>query len=185
MRAALIAIRDSYNTSAKGVSVSTAYGKSWNFGENGSLTLPDASVISSYKPVTVIASLELPQVVTDGAGDAPVIFVDTVDSANAFGSNGTFTVPYTGYYQFNVNIMFTENISISSGFLAIVNTTSAAPTHLDTLFAGPFVGQFINGSSMLELTARNTIKIFFEQVGAVDPLIHAASRLTIHRVSIG
>jgi hypothetical protein len=40
MRAALIAIRDSYNTSAKGVSVSTAYSKSWNFGENGSLTLP-------------------------------------------------------------------------------------------------------------------------------------------------
>jgi hypothetical protein len=156
--------------------------KTWNFGADGSLTLPDASVIASYKPVTVI-SLAILQVFTNGQSDVPVIFVDTVDSANAFGTNGTFTVPYTGYYQFNVNIVFTANISISSGFLTIANTTSGITT-LDTLFAGQFVGQVINASSMLELTAGNTIKIFFRQVGAVDPVIDVTSRLTIHRVSI-
>jgi hypothetical protein len=162
--------------------------RSWTFGTDGALTLPgtlklpDASVISSYKPVTVI-SLAILQVFTNGQSDVPVIFVDTVDSANAFGTNGTFTVPYTGYYQFNVNIVFTANISISSGFLTIANTTSGITT-LDTLFAGQFVGQVINASSMLELTAGNTIKIFFRQVGAVDPVIDVTSRLTIHRVSI-
>jgi len=40
MRAALIAIRDSYDASTKSVSLSSAYGKSWNFGKNGTLTAP-------------------------------------------------------------------------------------------------------------------------------------------------
>ena len=40
MRAALIAIRDSYNTSTTAFSLSSAYGKSWNFGTDGKLTTP-------------------------------------------------------------------------------------------------------------------------------------------------
>jgi hypothetical protein len=148
----------------------------------GTLKLPDASVISSYKPVTVISKPAVTQTITDAASAAGLIFVDTVDSASAF-SNGVFTVPYTGYYQFNVNILFSANVSISAGFLTIANTTSGITT-LDAVFSGQFVGQIINASSMLELTAGNTIALFFNQTSGGPITVSTSSRLTIHRVSI-
>ena len=40
MRSALIAIRDTYNLNAQGVSISSSYAKSWNFSETGDLTIP-------------------------------------------------------------------------------------------------------------------------------------------------
>ena len=154
----------------------------WTFGTDGKLTLPDASVIASYKPVTVIAKPATTQTITDAASAAGLVFVESVDSASAF-SNGVFTVPYTGYYQFNVSLGFTTNVSISAGFLNISNITSGI-TILDSVFYGQFSGQVINGSSMLELTAGDTIALFFNQTSGGPVIVSTDSRLTIHRVSI-
>lgn len=155
----------------------------WTFGAYGALTLPDASVIASYKPVTVIAAPTGVQSITDSASAAPLMFIDTVDTATAF-ANGVFTVPYTGYYQFNVNVYFTSNVTITDGFLFIADTTNEGLDTLDTLYYGPHTGRIINGSSMLLLTAGHTVRLFFYQLSGGPVDIGSSSRLTIHRVSI-
>jgi len=63
MRASLIAIRDSYNANTKSVSLSSAYGQSWNFGTTGSLSLPAPA------PITFTATL-VPVYHAGGGGDA-------------------------------------------------------------------------------------------------------------------
>lgn len=153
------------------------------FGLDGSLTLPDNSVIASYKPVTVIAAPTGVQSITDSASAAPLLFIDTVDTTTAF-ANGVFTVPYTGYYQFNVNVYFTSNVTITDGFLFIADTTNEGLDTLDTLYYGPHTGRIINGSSMLLLTAGHTVRLFFYQLSGGPVDIGSSSRLTIHRVSI-
>jgi len=63
MRASLIAIRDSYDANTKSVSLSSAYGQSWNFGATGSLTLPASA------PITFTANL-VPVYHAGGGGNA-------------------------------------------------------------------------------------------------------------------
>jgi hypothetical protein len=154
----------------------------WKFGTDGVLTLPDNSVISSYKPVTVIAGPTGVQTIQDNASATRLTFIESVDSVGAF-TNSTFTVPYTGYYQFNTTVYFTSDVTLTDGFLIIANTTSGI-TELDTLYYGAFSGRVINGSSMQYLTAGDTVALFFRQVSGNVVDIGSSSRLTIHRVSI-
>ena len=154
----------------------------WKFGTDGVLTLPDNSVIASYKPVTVIAGPTGVQTISDNASATRLTFIESVDSVGAF-TNSTFTVPYTGYYQFNTTVYFTSNVTLTDGFLVIVNTT-AGLNELDTLYYGAHTGRVINGSSMQYLTAGDTIALFFRQVSGNVVDIGSSSRLTIHRVSI-
>jgi len=154
----------------------------WKFGTDGVLTLPDNSVIASYKPVTVIAGPTGVQTISDNASATRLTFIESVDSVGAF-TNSTFTVPYTGYYQFNATVYFTSNVTLTDGFLVIVNTTSGL-NELDTLYYGAHTGRVINGSSMQYLTAGDTVALFFRQVSGNGVDIGSSSRLTIHRVSI-
>jgi hypothetical protein len=155
----------------------------WKFGTDGALTLPDNSVIASYKPVTVIAGPTGVQTISDNASATRLTFIESVDSVGAF-TNSTFTVPYTGYYQFNATVYFTSDVTLTNGFLVILNTTSGL-NELDTLYYGAHTGRVINGSSMQYLTAGDTVALFFRQVSGNDIDIGSSSRLTIHRVSIG
>jgi hypothetical protein len=155
----------------------------WKFGTDGVLTLPDNSVIASYKPVTVIAGPTGVQTISDNASATRLTFIESVDSVGAF-TNSIFTVPYTGYYQFNATVYFTSNVTLTDGFLVIVNTTSGL-NELDTLYYGAHTGRVINGSSMQYLTAGDTVALFFRQVSGNVVDIGSSSRLTIHRVSIG
>jgi hypothetical protein len=155
----------------------------WKFGTDGVLTLPDNSVIASYKPVTVIAGPTSVQTISDNASATRLTFIESVDSVGAF-TNSTFTVPYTGYYQFNATVYFTSDVTLTNGFLVIVNTTSGL-NELDTLYYGAHTGRVINGSSMQYLTAGDTVALFFRQVSGNVVDIGSSSRLTIHRVSIG
>jgi hypothetical protein len=182
MRAALIAIRDSYNTSAKGVSVSTAYGKSWNFGENGSLTLPDASVISSYKPVTVIAATTVAQTINDGASSSSILFVETVDTAGAY-NLGVFTVPYAGYYQVNLSIYFSTTVTLASGSFFIIDTNLDG-TKAVVIFNGAWSGSYLHYSTIIPASAGDSVRFSIRQVSGGPIDISSGSRLTIHRVSI-
>jgi hypothetical protein len=156
--------------------------KNWTFHTDGKLTLPDNSVITSYKPVTVIAGPTSVQTILDNASATRLTFIESVDSVGAF-TNSTFTVPYTGYYQFNATVYFTSNVTLTDGFLVILNTTSGL-NELDTLYYGAFSGRVINGSSMQYLTAGDTVTLFFRQVSGNVVDIGSSSRLTIHRVSI-
>jgi hypothetical protein len=183
MRAILIAIRDSYNTSAKGVSVSTAYGKSWNFGENGSLTLPDASVISSYKPVTVIAATTVAQTINDGASSSSILFVETVDTADAIKTPGVFTAPYTGYYQVNLSIYFSTTVTLSSGSFFIIDTNLDG-TKAVAIFDGAWSGSYLHYSTIIPASAGDSVRFSIRQVSGGPIAISSGSRLTIHRVSI-
>jgi hypothetical protein len=155
----------------------------WKFGTDGVLTLPDNSVIASYKPVTVIAGPIGVQTISDNASATRLTFIESVDSVGAF-TDSTFTVPYTGYYQFNTTVYFTSDVTLTDGFLVIVNTT-AGLNELDTLYYGAHTGRVINGSSMQYLTAGDTVALFFRQVSGNVVDIGSSSRLTIHRVSIG
>jgi hypothetical protein len=155
----------------------------WYFNPDGSLTLPDNSVITSYKPVTVIAGPTGVQTIPNNISATRLTFIESVDSVGAF-TNSTFTVPYTGYYQFNATVYFTSDVTLTDGFLIIANTTSGGITELDALYYGAFSGRVINGSSMQYLTAGNTVALFFRQVSGNVVDIGSSSRLTIHRVSI-
>ena len=175
-----------YNTTTKEVTYSneiTVNSNVWTFGTDGALTLPDNSVIASYKPVTVIAGPTGVQTISDNASATRLTFIESVDSVGAF-TDSTFTVPYTGYYQFNTTVYFTSDVTLTDGFLVIVNTT-AGLNELDTLYYGAHTGRVINGSSMQYLTAGDTVELFFRQVSGNVVDIGSSSRLTIHRVSIG
>ena len=175
-----------YNAATKEVTYSneiTVNSNVWKFGTDGVLTLPDNSVIASYKPVTVIAGPTGVQTISDNASATRLTFIESVDSVGAF-TDSTFTVPYTGYYQFNTTVYFTSNVTLTDGFLVILNTTSGL-NELDTLYYGAHTGRVINGSSMQYLTAGDTVALFFRQVSGNVVDIGSSSRLTIHRVSIG
>jgi hypothetical protein len=182
MRAALIAIRDSYNTSTKSVSISSAYGKSWNFGADGSLTLPDASVIASYKPVTVIAQTSTTRTIIDQASAAYILFTETVDTANAY-ANGVFTAPYTGYYQFNVSIYFSTSVTLNSGSFFLIDSSDSTKTV--TIMQDAWSGRYLHYSTVVQATAGDTIHCFvLRNASGANIDLASGCRLTIHRVSI-
>ena len=160
----------------------TAVSKQWQFSTTGSLTLPDASVIASYKPVTVIAATTTAQTITDSASAAFIQFVDTVDTANAF-STGTFTAPYTGYYQINMSVYFSTTVTLlSTSFLLI--DTNLDNTKQVTIFNGSWSGSYLHYSTVIPATAGDAIRVAFRQVSGGDIDVSSGSRLTIHRVSI-
>ena len=157
--------------------------RTWTFGSNGSLTLPDSSVIASYKPVTVIAATTTAQTITDNASAAFIQFAETVDTANAF-SPGTFTAPYTGYYQFNMSVYFSTTVSLTSTSFLLIDTNLDFTKQV-RIIDGNWTGSYLHYSTVISATAGDAIRVAFRQVSGVDVEISSGSRLTIHRVSIG
>jgi hypothetical protein len=161
----------------------TAVSKQWQFGTTGSLTLPDNSVIASYKPVTVIAATTTVQTITNNASAAFIQFFETVDTASAF-SPGTFTVPYTGYYQVNLSVYFSTTVTLSSGSFLTIDTNldgnKAVP-----IFNGAWTGSYIHYSTVIPAAAGDAVRVAIRSAsvsGDID--VSSGSRLTIHRVSI-
>jgi hypothetical protein len=157
--------------------------KRWTFSNDGAITLPDNSVITSYKPVTVIANLSDDQTIPDNASASVLTLNALVESEPASLPGGIFSVPYTGYYQVNVSLYFTTSVTMSNGFLTVVDTTSGLTT-LATLFYGSHTGQVINGSMMMPMTAGHTVAFAFRQVSGAPIDVSTNTRVTIHRVSI-
>ena len=159
----------------------------WIFDGNGILTLPDNSVIVSYKPVTVIAATTTAQTITDSSSASVVQFVETVDTAGAFSTGaftpGTFTAPYTGYYQVNVSLYFSTTVTLGSGSFLIIDTnldgTKAVP-----IFNGAWTGSYLHYSTVIPATAGDAIRVVFRQVSGANIDLASGCRLTIHRVSI-
>ena len=154
----------------------------WTFSADGRLTLPDNSVIASYKPVTVIAATTTAQTITDSASAAFIQFVDTVDTASAY-STGTFTAPYTGYYQINMSIYFSTTVTLNSGSFLLIDT-NLDNTKQVTIFNGSWSGSYLHYSTVIPATAGDAIRVAFRQVSGADIDVASGSRLTIHRVSI-
>ena len=160
----------------------TAVSKQWQFSTTGSLTLPDASVIASYKPVTVIAATTTAQTITDSASAAFIQFVETVDTAGAF-SPGTFTAPYTGYYQINMSVYFSTTLSLTSTSFLLIDTNLDFTKQV-RIIDGGWTGSYLHYSTVIPATAGDAIRVAFRQVSGGDVEISSGSRLTIHRVSI-
>ena len=154
----------------------------WTFGTNGALTLPDASVIASYKPVTVIAATTTAQTITDNASAAFIQFVDTVDTASAY-SPGTFTAPYTGYYQINMSVYFSTAVSLTSTSFLLIDTNLDFTKQV-RIIDGNWAGSYLHYSTVISAAAGDAIRVAFRQVSGGDVEISSGSRLTIHRVSI-
>ena len=160
----------------------TAVSKQWQFGSTGSLTLPDSSVIASYKPVTVIAATTTAQTITDNASAAFIQFVETVDTAGAF-SPGTFTAPYTGYYQINMSVYFSTAVSLTSTSFLLIDTNLDFTKQV-RIIDGNWAGSYLHYSTVISAAAGDAIRVAFRQVSGGDVEISSGSRLTIHRVSI-
>ena len=156
--------------------------KLWSFKPDGSLTLPDNSVIASYKPVTVIAATTTAQTITDSASAAFIQFVETVDTASAY-STGTFTAPYTGYYQINMSVYFSTTVTLNSGSFLLIDT-NLDNTKQVTIINGSWTGSYLHYSTVIPATAGDAIRVAFRQVSGADIDVSSGSRLTIHRVSI-
>jgi hypothetical protein len=153
----------------------------WTFGTDGNLTLPDASVISSYKPVTVIAQSTSTRTIANSASAAFIQFVDTVDTANSYSAD-TFTVPYTGYYQVNLSIYFSTSVTLSSGSLFI--DTNLDNAKVVTIFDGAWSGSYLHYSTVIPATTGDSVRIAIRQVSGASIDLASGCRLTIHRVSI-
>jgi hypothetical protein len=174
----------SYTFTGPSVSVGskiTVNSNNWVFGTDGSLTLPDASVIASYKPVTVIAQSTSTRTITNNASAAFIQFVDTVDTANSYSAD-TFTVPYTGYYQVNLSIYFSTSVTLSSGSLFI--DTNLDNAKVVTIFNGAWSGSYLHYSTVIPATMGDSVRIAIRQVSGASIDLASGCRLTIHRVSI-
>jgi hypothetical protein len=157
--------------------------KGWYFGTDGTLTLPDASVITSYKPVTVIAQTTSTRTIVDQASAAYVLFTETVDTANAY-ANGVFTAPYTGYYQFNVSIYFSTSVTLNSGSFFLISNNSDS-TKSVTIMQDAWSGRYLHYSTVIQATAGNNISCFvLRNASGANIDLAIGCRLTIHRVSI-
>jgi hypothetical protein len=151
-------------------------------GNDGGLTLPDDSVIASYKPVTVIAATTTTQTISDSASAAFIQFVDTVDTASAF-STGVFTVPYTGYYQVNMSVYFSSAVALTSTSFLLIDTNLDFTKQV-RIFDGNWSGSYLHYSTVISAAAGDAVRIAIRQVSGGDVDIISGSRLTIHRVSI-
>ena len=156
--------------------------RTWQFDKNGSLTFPDASVIASYKPVTVIAQTTTTRTITDQASAAYILFTETVDTANAY-ANGVFTAPYTGYYQFNVSIYFSTSVTLNSGSFFLIDSSDS--TKRVIIMQDAWSGQYLHYSTVVQATAGDTIHCFvLRNASGANIELASDCRLTIHRVSI-
>jgi hypothetical protein len=160
----------------------SAVSKQWQFDTTGSLTLPDNSVIASYKPVTVIAATTTTQTISDSASAAFIQFVDTVDTANAF-STGTFTVPYTGYYQVNLSVYFSSAVALTSTSFLLIDINLDFTKQV-RIIDGNWSGSYLHYSTVISAATGDDVRIAIRQVSGGDVDIISGSRLTIHRVSI-
>ena len=161
----------------------SAVSKQWQFGTTGSLTLPDNSVIASYKPVTVIAATTTAQTITNNASAAFIQFVETVDTASAF-SPGTFTAPYTGYYQVNLSVYFSTTVTLAAGSFLTIDT-NLDNTKKVAIFDGAWTGSYLHYSTVIPAAAGDAVRVAIRSAsigGDID--VSSGSRLTIHRVSI-
>jgi hypothetical protein len=154
----------------------------WQFGTSGSLTLPDDSVIASYKPVTVIAQTSTTRTIIDQASASYILFTETVDTANAY-ANGVFTAPYTGYYQFNVSIYFSTSVTLNSGSFFLIDHSDS--TKRVTIMQDVWSGRYLHYSTVVQATAGDTISCFvLRNASGANIELASGCRLTIHRVSI-
>ncbi len=154
----------------------------WTFSNDGELTLPDNSVIASYKPVTVIAATTTTQTISDNASAAFIQFVDTVDTANAF-STGVFAVPYTGYYQVNLSVYFSTTVTLGATSFLLIDTNLDFTKQV-RIIDGSWTGSYLHYSTVISASAEDAVRIAIRQVSGGDIDILSGSRLTIHRVSI-
>jgi hypothetical protein len=180
--ASVVADGDSGNVFVKTLDGNAGTEKTWTFGTTGSLTLPDNSVIASYKPVTVIAATTTTQTISDNASAAFIQFVDTVDTADAF-STGVFTVPYTGYYQVNMSVYFSSAVALTSTSFLLIDTNLDFTKQV-RIFDGNWSGSYLHYSTVISASANDAVRIAIRQVSGGDIDILSGSRLTIHRVSI-
>jgi len=147
------------------------------------ITFSDGSVLKSYRPVTVVAASTTAQTVNDAASASIIQFAKTVDTANVY-SPGTFTSPYTGYYQINLSVYFSTTVTLTSGSFLTIDT-NLDNTKQVTIFSGAWTGSYLHYSTVIPATAGDAIRIVFRQVSGSAIDISSGSRLTIHRVSVG
>jgi hypothetical protein len=97
LRYVLTLIRDSYNASTKAVSLSSAYGQSWNFGIDGSLTIPGD--IKSNSNINIDINLSDSTLRRWQFGEDGALTLPSVGKINngaydwTFGSTGNTTFP--------------------------------------------------------------------------------------------
>ena len=172
-----------YRITASQVNLTVPGSGTWTFATNGSLTLPDASVIASYKPVTVIAQTSTTRTIVDQASASYILFTETVDTANAY-ANGVFTAPYTGYYQFNVSIYFSTSVTLNSGSFFLIDNSSDSTKRV-TIMQDAWSGRYLHYSTVVQATAGDSISCFvLRNASGANIELASGCRLTIHRVSI-
>ena len=147
------------------------------------ITFSDGSVLKSYRPVTVVAASTTAQTIADAASASFIQFVETVDTAGAY-SPGTFTAPYTGYYQVNLSVYFSTTVTLNPGSFFLIDT-NLDNTKQVTIFSGAWTGSYLHYSTVIPASAGDAIRIVFRQVSGAAIDISSGSRLTIHRVSVG
>jgi len=156
MRASLIAIRDSYNANTKSVSLSSAYGQSWNFGTTGSLSLPAPA------PITFTATL-VPVYHAGGGGDAwyyTVIFQPNTngDGYETMISGGDTVWDHNPGYQSGDSWNFTQADHGIPGytFTFILDDISNGPAGWTANFAtgpGPEYPSTVKSTATIKLSA--------------------------------
>ena len=147
------------------------------------ITFSDGSILTSYRPVTVVAATITAQTVNDAASASVIQFVETVDTAGAF-TPGTFTAPYTGYYQVNLSVYFSTTVTLLSGSFLIIDT-NLDNTKQVTIFTNAFTGSYLHYSTVIPATAGDAVRVVFRNYSGGPVDISSGSRLTIHRVSVG
>ena len=148
----------------------------WEIGPSG--------VDTNTEPVKVIVENNYNQALTGGVDTVLGFDVEVVDSHNAMNIvTGVFTVPFAGQYAFNVSLGFTQQVTLTSGYMFVQRNGSA--TKLGSVqFCPANSNLWFSWGGMLQLDAGDTIEFIANPnvTTTVDTTFLGGSTVSIFRV---
>jgi hypothetical protein len=144
--------------------------------------------MANYKKASVIVVAQAAaQTITDNASAATLQFVESTDQINYAGGASsfdgtTFTVPYTGFYQFNFSLSWGAGVVQTAGFV-VIQKMNPFGTMAYLLNGAAGDGAIQNVTRVIKLTKDDQIRFLCSQTTGADRTPYASyTTLSIVRV---
>jgi hypothetical protein len=167
----------------------TASGNTWQFSNDGNLTLPgNTSSINNTNgtpygsTVIVTAAATGAQTITNAASAQVLAWTEISDTSNSFASN-IFTAPFNGFYQVNLSLYWGAGVTQSAGFVSAVINPTGSFTTVDLLNGPAGSGAIQNVSRLIQLAQGDELAFLCAQTTGSDqtPAVNGTT-LSIYRI---
>ncbi len=130
--------------------------------------------MANYKKasVVVLANATGSQVLTNAGSGTKLQWTEVSDhinyaQANTAFTNGTFTAPYTGYYDIAVSLYFGTTVTLTAGYVTVIKNGSLVGGII-LLSGAVATGAVQNASRVFKLNKGDTISIYATQTSGAD-----------------